>query len=79
MTPMAKVKISATVDPVRLEKAKQLTGCDSVSEVLDRGLMALIESYLEAVHANGYTQRPQGAETVTAVGPAIWHDLPWGE
>jgi peptidyl-tRNA hydrolase len=41
--------------------------------------MALIESYLEAVHANGYTQRPQGAETVTAVGPAIWDDLPWGE
>ena len=76
---MAKVKISATVDPGRLEKAKQLTGCESVSEVLDRGLRALIESYLETVHAQGYERHPQGTETVTGVEPAIWADLPWDE
>jgi hypothetical protein len=76
---MPKVKISATVDPDRLEKAKQLTGCENVSEVLDRGLMALIESYLETVHAYGYERHPQGAETVAPVDPAVWADLPWDE
>jgi hypothetical protein len=76
---VAKVKISATVDPGRLEKAKQLTGCESVSEVLDRGLRALIESYLEAAHAHGYVTLPQGDDTIAAVDPSIWDDLPWDE
>jgi hypothetical protein len=37
---MAKVKISATLDPARLERAKELTGVNNVSEVLERGLAA---------------------------------------
>jgi hypothetical protein len=76
---MAKVKISATVDPARLEWAKELTGVSSVSEVLDRGLAALIEDELERVHVEGYAQQPQAGETVNVVDAGIWADLPWDE
>ncbi len=76
---MAKVKISATVDPARLERAKELTGLTSVSEVLDRGLAALIEDELERIHAEGYHRVPQSAETVEVVDSRVWADLPWDE
>jgi hypothetical protein len=76
---MAKVKISATVDPARLERAKELTGVNSVSEVLERGLAALIEDELERIHADGYARMPQAGETVRAVDAGVWADLPWDE
>ena len=76
---MVKVKISATVDPARLERAKELTGVSSVSEVLDRGLTALIEDELERIHAEGYTRQPQASETLNAVDVRIWADVPWDE
>lgn len=76
---MPKVKISATVDPARLQRAKELTGVTNVSEVLERGLAALIEDELERIHANGYARAPQGSETVRAVGAGAWADLPWDE
>lgn len=56
---MAKVKVSAIVDPARLDRAKELTGVSSVSEVLERGLAALIEDQLERIHAEGYARSPQ--------------------
>jgi hypothetical protein len=76
---MAKVKISATVDPARLERAKELTGVSSVSEVLERGLVALIEDELERIHADGYARAPQAGETVRAVDSEVWADLPWDQ
>lgn len=76
---MAKVKISATVDPARLEQAKKLTGVSSVSEVLERGLVALIEDELERIHAEGYAREPQADEAVRAVDAGVWADLPWEE
>ncbi len=76
---MTKVKISATVDPARLERAKELTGVNSVSEVLERGLTALIEDELERIHVEGYARHPQAGETVDSVGAEIWADLPWDE
>ncbi len=79
MPSMAKVKISATVDPARLERAKELSGVSSVSEVLERGLAALIEDELERIHAEGYARQPQAGETVSAVDAGIWADLPWDE
>jgi len=79
MPSMAKVKISATVDPARLERAKELAGVSSVSEVLERGLAALIEDELERIHVGGYTRDPQAGETVSAVDAGIWADLPWDE
>ena len=76
---MTKVKISATVDPARLERAKELSGVRSVSEVLDRGLAALIEDELERIHTEGYARVPQAGETVKAVDAGVWADLPWDE
>ncbi len=74
---MAKVKISATVDPARLDRAKELTGVSSVSELLDRGLAALIEDELERIHAEG--RLPQSGETIDSADVRIWADLPWDE
>ncbi|MGI9034220.1 MAG: hypothetical protein ACR2HY_11230 [Acidimicrobiales bacterium] len=76
---MAKLKVSATVDPERLERAKHLTGCRNVSEVIDRGLAALIDRELERVHSEGYVQVPQGDEAVAIVGPTVWSEVPWDE
>lgn len=76
---MTKVKISATVDPAHLDRARALTGCASVSELLGRGLEALIEDQLEQVHAAGYTRAPQTGESVQSVDAAVWTDLPWDD
>lgn len=76
---MAKVKVSATVDPARLARAKQLTGCESASEVLDRGLAALIDDELERAHADGYARVPQASETIEVVDAGVWSDLPWDD
>jgi hypothetical protein len=76
---MNKVKISATVRSERLAEAKRLTGCENVSEVLDRALTALIDGELERAHAEGYARLPQGGETVQTVDPGLWADLPWDE
>jgi hypothetical protein len=76
---VSKVKVSATVNPANLERARELTGCTSVSEILDRALEALIEDHLERRHSEGYTRFPQGGETVEAVDPSVWAELPWDE
>ncbi|MDA8061291.1 MAG: hypothetical protein M0T80_02465 [Actinomycetota bacterium] len=76
---MAKVKISATVDPAQLERAKELTGLSSVSQLVDRGLAALIKDNLERAHAEGYVRRPQGAETVTTVDGIVWTEMAWDD
>ncbi|MGH9114272.1 MAG: hypothetical protein ACRDWW_00425 [Acidimicrobiales bacterium] len=76
---MAKVKISATVDPADLKRAKELAGVTSVSEVLGRGLVALIEDELERIHAEGYARAPQAGETVRTIDAGVWSDLPWDE
>ncbi|HMK97805.1 MAG TPA: hypothetical protein VK425_09690 [Acidimicrobiales bacterium] len=76
---MPKIKISATVDPARLERAKALTGSDNVSEVVDRGLQALIQDELERVHVAGYECIPQSDETVHRADPSVWRDLPWDD
>ena len=76
---MGKVKVSATVDPDRLARAKQLTGSENVSEVLDRALAALVDRELERVHAEGYARVPQGDETIDAVDPEVWSNLRWDE
>jgi len=51
----------------------------SVSEVLERGLAALIEDELERIHVEGYAQHPQAGETVQSVDTAVWDDVPWDD
>lgn len=74
-----KTKVSATVDEDRLATAQRLTGCTSVSAVLDRALQALITEYLERAHADGYARAPQAGETVASPDPAMWAGLPWDD
>jgi len=74
---MSKTKVSATVDTDRLARAKQLTGVQNVSQVLNRALGVLIEAELEQIHVDGYTRIPQGEETVHTVDATVWADLPW--
>jgi hypothetical protein len=76
---MAKVKVSATIDPDRLERAKKLTGSDNISEILDMGLQALIVAEQETIYVEGYTRLPQGNETSAVVDPKFWADIPWDE
>jgi len=76
---MAKIKVSATIDPDRLERAKKITGSDNISEVLDLGLRALIVAELEAIYVDGYARIPQGDETSAVIDPRFWADLPWDE
>lgn len=76
---MSKMKVSATVSPERLERAKELTGCQNVSEVIDRGLEALIAREVERIHADGYDRAEQGGDTVDTVDPAVWAEVPWDE
>jgi hypothetical protein len=76
---VSKVKVSATVSPERLERAKQLTRSDNVSEILDQGLEALIARELERIHSDGYAGVPQGGEVVDIVDPAVWSEGPWDE
>lgn len=44
---MPKAKISATVSPDRLARAREVTGTTNVSELLNDALAALIERELE--------------------------------
>ncbi len=74
-----RTKVSATLDPERLAQAKELTGLDNTSELLNRALGALIAEELERIHADGYAATPQGAEVVSEVDPSIWSDIPWDE
>lgn len=76
---MAKQKVSATLSPDLLARARQLTGCMNVSEVLDRALGALVEQELERAHQEGYERLPQGSETVESVASQVWSSLPWDE
>ena len=55
------------------------TGVSSVSEVLERGLAALIEHELERIHVEGYARQPRAGETVDVVDAGIWADLPWDD
>lgn len=72
-----KTKVSATVDEHRLAEAQRLTGCASVSAVLDEALEALIVVHLERAHSDGYARLPQSDETIAAPDPSVWASLPW--
>lgn len=58
---MTRAKISATVDRQLLERAKELTGVTSISELLDRALAASVTEVLEARWRAGYESVPAGS------------------
>lgn len=71
------MKVSASLSPERLARAKQLMGSANSSAVLDLALDALIERELERRHEQGYRDQPQGADAIHAVDPVVWTELPW--
>ncbi len=64
MPPMAKSKLSVSLDPDRLERAQELVHAASVSELLDIALIRMIEQETERRHIAGYLRIPAGDEFV---------------
>jgi hypothetical protein len=59
---MPKSKLSVTLDPVTLERARELIEVSSVSQLLDVALARLIESEEERLHIAGYVRTPTTRE-----------------
>jgi hypothetical protein len=59
---MAKSKLSVTLDPTRIDRARALVNVASVSELLDVALERLIRSEEELQHVAGYLRIPLGEE-----------------
>jgi hypothetical protein len=55
---MAKSKLSVTLDPKTLHRARELVDTSSVSELLDLALVQLIRSEEERQHVAGYVRIP---------------------
>ncbi len=71
---MPKTKISATLTPEGLQRAREVTGASSLSELLDMALVALIEQRLEQrwLEANPAVDLP--GEVEVDLG-----SIPWDE
>jgi hypothetical protein len=69
---MTKTKISATVDPARLEQAREVTGTNSLSRLLDDALVALIERSLEQRWLDAHTDGDLPGEV-----PVDLSSIPW--
>ncbi len=74
-----KTKVSVTVDQDRLARAKELSGSNNVSAVVDSALEAFIIARLEQKHIDGYERFPQDDETVGFSDGATLSDIPWDE
>ncbi|MGH8909196.1 MAG: type II toxin-antitoxin system CcdA family antitoxin [Egibacteraceae bacterium] len=55
---MAKRKISVTVSPEQIRRAQEVTGNDNLSDLIERGLEALVERELERRWVAGYERQP---------------------
>jgi hypothetical protein len=61
---LAKSKLSVTLDPNAIDRARALVTVSSVSELLDVALQQLIRSEEERQHVAGYVRSPVGNEFV---------------
>lgn len=75
---MPKEKISATVDPDRLELARSLVHADTVSGLLDEALRALIDREQERRWLDAHSDKNRHADLPPAVAPDL-RDLPWDD
>jgi post-segregation antitoxin (ccd killing protein) len=74
MVDMAKSKVSATVDPQRLARAREITGTASVSELLDQALGALIERELERRWLEAHPDAELPGEVVPDLSAIPWDE-----
>lgn len=80
---MAKLKVSATLDPRRLQAARELAGVDlAVSEVIDLALAVFIEHGLErrwlAAHQEDSELDFRAVDLPGAI-PVDWSAVPWDD
>ncbi|MGI8628165.1 MAG: type II toxin-antitoxin system CcdA family antitoxin [Geodermatophilaceae bacterium] len=73
---MAKHKVSVTLSPERLRRAKAITGSQNVSELLDDALGALIERELELRWLAGHDTASGDPELPGEVTVDLT-DVPW--
>ncbi|MBW3605629.1 MAG: hypothetical protein KY460_12125 [Actinobacteria bacterium] len=71
---MPKAKISATVSPDRLARAREVTGTTSVSELLDDALDALVQRELESRWLDAHRDEELPGEIVPDLSAVPWED-----
>lgn len=71
---MTKTKVSATISPERLDKARELTGTNSVSQLLDQALAALIDLHLERQWLAAHS-----ADDLPGAVPPDLTSIPWDD
>lgn len=71
---MPKTKVSATVSPERLARAREVTGTDSVSELLEEALEALIERELEQRWLQAHPDEELPGEVVPDLSAVPWNE-----
>ena len=75
MAAMAKIKISATLDPDRVAQARSVVASKSLSDLLDIALAALIERELEHKWIRGQA----GASDLPGFVPVDLSHIPWDD
>lgn len=69
---MPKTKVSATVSPERLARAREVTGTNSVSDLLEAALGALIERELEQRWLHAHPDEGLPGEVVPDLSAVPW-------
>ena len=71
---MPKTKVSATLTPERLARAREITGTDSVSDLLEEALGALIERELERRWLDAHPDDDLAGEVVPDLSTVPWEE-----
>lgn len=69
---MPKTKVSATVSPDRLARAREVTGTNNVSDLLEQALGALIERELEQRWLNAHPDEDLPGDVVPDLSGVPW-------
>lgn len=72
---MPKTKVSAAVSPHRLARAREVTGTDSVSDLFEEDLAALIERELEQRWLHAHPDEELNGEIVPDLSAVPWDEV----
>ncbi|MDN5861778.1 MAG: type II toxin-antitoxin system CcdA family antitoxin [Pseudonocardia sp.] len=75
---MAKQKVSVTLSPERIERARTVTGRSNLSELLDDALDAVVERELERQWLAVHDRSPAGTDLPGEIVVDL-ADVPWDE
>lgn len=76
---MAKQKVSVTLSPERIDRARAVTGKANLSELLDDALDALVARELERQWLEAHQEPSAGADDLPGGVPVDLTDLPWDD